>query len=194
MSDSGRVIVRGGAHAVKVTGHGDVVEVYLLASPDRRTRRRLIHHGQPDIGTRRADDRVGGLRTWRPARPDVARQVDHDGFADPERKRARIHLSVAGGDGWGRTQAGTLRDSCSLPPCVGAGLIVSAVTAENGCGKDDLSPYYLADFPAVHMRAIFSTIVRSTATGGRWQGTTLCLLRCRWNAVGYRIDGWPAIA
>ncbi len=50
-----------------------------------------------DIGAlRRADHGGRNLRIGDQHILDVARQIDHDGFADAKREEARIHLSIGG--------------------------------------------------------------------------------------------------
>ena len=55
----------------------------------------LTYRRADDIGALRgADDGVGNFGIGDQHILDVARQVDHDGFANAERKKARIHLAI----------------------------------------------------------------------------------------------------
>jgi hypothetical protein len=86
-----------GAHAVEVALDGDVVGRDLLACGIEEHDVGLADCGADDIGALRgADHGVGDLGIGDQHILDVARQVDHDRFADAERKVARIHLSVGG--------------------------------------------------------------------------------------------------
>ena len=57
----------------------------------------LTYRRADDIGALRgADDGVGNFGIRDQHILDVARQVDHEGFADAQRKKARIHRAIGG--------------------------------------------------------------------------------------------------
>jgi hypothetical protein len=87
--DSGEGLLERGAHAIEVPLDGEVIGGNLLAVGIEE------HHvGLPDrladnVGALRgADDGVGDLRIGDQHILDVARQVDHDRFADAKRDKA----------------------------------------------------------------------------------------------------------
>ena len=124
MSALGSVCLQRGAHAVEVALDRDVVGGDLLARGIEEHDVGLADRGADDVGAlRRADHGVGDLGIGDQHILDVARQVDHDRFADAERKEARIHLAVGDDRRGGAVVAATTG--------VRAGLSVSAATAEN---------------------------------------------------------------
>ena len=90
-------LLQRGAHAVEVARDRDVVGRDLLAGGIEEDDVGLADRGADDVGAlRRADHGVGDLRIGDQHILDVARQVDHDRFADAERQEARVHLAVGG--------------------------------------------------------------------------------------------------
>ena len=90
-------LLQRGAYAVKVALDGDVVGGDLLARGIEEHDVGLADRGADDVGALRgADDGVCDLGIGDQHILDVARQVDHDRFADAERKEARIHLTIGG--------------------------------------------------------------------------------------------------
>ena len=97
MSEFGSDLLQRGAHAIEVARDRDVIGRDLLARRIEEHDVGLADGRADDIGALGgADDGVGDLGIGNQHILDVARQVDHDGFADPERNRARIHLPVGG--------------------------------------------------------------------------------------------------
>ena len=91
-------LLQRGAYAVEVALDRDVIGRNLLACGIEENDVGLADRGADDIGALGgADDGVGDLRIGDQHVLDLARQVDHDGFADPERKKTRVHLPFGGG-------------------------------------------------------------------------------------------------
>src|SRR5437763_1758766 len=86
-----------GAHAIEIALDGDMVSGDLLARGIEKYDVGLTYRGADDIGALRgADDGVGNFGIRDQHILDVARQVDHEGFADAQRKKARIHRAIGG--------------------------------------------------------------------------------------------------
>jgi hypothetical protein len=90
-------LLQRGADAIEIAFDGDVIGGDLQACGIEEHDVGLADRRTDDIGALRgAYHGVGDLRIGDQYILDVARQVDHDGFADAERKKARVHLSVGG--------------------------------------------------------------------------------------------------
>ena len=139
-------LLQRGAHAVEVALDRDVIGRDLLAGGIEEHDVGLADRGADDIGALGgADDGVGDLRIGDQHVLDVARQVDHDGFADPEREEARVHLPV-GGDGAARRDAIVARHHRRQ----------RRIERERSDGRkrqgaDDERPHHRLIFPALHI-------------------------------------------
>ena len=119
MSEFGSDLLQRGAHAIEVAGDGDVIGRDLLARRIKEHDVGLADGCADDIGALGgADDGVGDLRIGNQHILDVARQVEHDGFADPERNRS-AHSSAHRRRS--RPEGRARRDSRSPPPASGPG-------------------------------------------------------------------------
>ena len=95
MSEFGNVCFSAARTPLRSRVDGDVVGGDLLTGGIEEHDIGLTDRRADNIGAlRRADDRGRNLGIGDQHILDITRQIDHDGFADAEREKARIHLSV----------------------------------------------------------------------------------------------------